>query len=80
LAEELISEVRRDAGDVELASDPAVSIQRWADESVTLTKYVVYTVGEEGDSPVRVRRAYRRLAAKSLTIARWLPGTASRSC
>lgn len=62
LAQTLMGEVKRDVAEVAIAADPEVSVRHWVDESVALTKYVVYTVGTEESNPIRVPRSYRRLA------------------
>lgn len=67
LARELMGEIRPDSAEVAVAADPEVSVRHWFGESVALSQYVVYTIGEEKDGPIRVPRWYRRLAQ---TIAR----------
>lgn len=67
LARELMGEIEPDAAEVAVATDPEISVRHWVGESVALTKYVAYTVGEEESTPIRVPRRYRQLAH---TIAR----------
>lgn len=64
LARELMMEVKRDPGEVEVGADVRGAVGRWIDESVVLSKYVAYTLGggKESAAPMSVPGDYRRLA------------------
>lgn len=66
LAGQLRERFQVDPGELEIASAaPAEStVLRWVEESATLARYVVYTIGDERGQPPHPRpaRTYRRLA------------------
>jgi hypothetical protein len=68
LAKSLLKEFKPDAGEIEIADDEQAeeTVTRWIDESATLARYVVYTVGTETAAPPnpKASSAYRSLARK----------------
>ncbi len=69
VARHLTGALPSSSGDPETRVDPAAletTIARWADESATLARYVVYDLDErqEGDAPIRISFDYDRRAGE----------------